>query len=198
MRLRLRQAALDLYRRRGFDETTTAEIAAKAKVTERTFFRHFADKREVLFDGEAALRSRMIDAMNELPDELAPLETLLHAYRAAVPLVEENRSFSEPRAIVIAKTPALRERALAKIAALNEALAATLRSRGVGEGVANLATEVAAAAWNHAARAWGEDPSASLDALVVQAFDSLRDLSATKPAARSPTTAAARATRRRR
>ena len=59
-RRRLQQAALELYRAQGYDRTTTAEIAAQAGVTERTFFRHFADKREVLFDGEAVLRDILV------------------------------------------------------------------------------------------------------------------------------------------
>ena len=197
MRRRLQQAALDLYRKRGFDETTTAEIAAKAKVSERTFFRHFADKREVLFDGEATLRTLMVDAMNALPEGVPPLDVLLHAYRAAVPLVEKNRAFAEPRAVVIAATPALRERALAKVAALNEALALSLEGRGVSAHAASLATEVAAAAFRHAARAWGARPKEPFNALVVQAFDDLRELSSAKTAKRAPPPALARPRRRR-
>jgi hypothetical protein len=54
---RLEQAALALYGERGFENTTVAEIAARAGLTERTFFRHFADKREVLFAGGAHCRS---------------------------------------------------------------------------------------------------------------------------------------------
>src|SRR5689334_17766478 len=52
---RLEEAALELYTERGFDETTVAEIAERAGLTERTFFRYFTDKREVLFGGQDAL-----------------------------------------------------------------------------------------------------------------------------------------------
>ena len=75
-RARLRAAALALYRERGYDETTTAQIAARAEVSERTYFRHFADKREVLFDGEAELRAILVDAVAAAPDGLAPLPVI--------------------------------------------------------------------------------------------------------------------------
>ena len=66
----LQRAALELYGERGYEETTAAEIAAKAGVTERTFFRHFADKREVLFDGETALADVLSRAVLEAPPEI--------------------------------------------------------------------------------------------------------------------------------
>src|SRR3954454_23851391 len=109
-RRRLQQAALELYRERGFDRTTTAEIAARAGVNERTFFRHFADKREGLFDGEAALRAELVQSVAEAPGGLPPLDVLLGAFRKAGRILEDNRPFSEPRLAVIAATPALRER----------------------------------------------------------------------------------------
>src|SRR3954464_15916262 len=96
-RRRLQQAALELYRERGFDRTTTAEIAARAGVNERTFFRHFPDKGEVLFDGEAELRAALTRAVAEAPGDLGPLDTLLHAFRQAGRVLEDNRPFSEPR-----------------------------------------------------------------------------------------------------
>src|SRR5215212_7240773 len=96
-RRRLQQAALELYRERGFDRTTAAEIAARAGVNERTFFRHFPDKREVLFDGEAELRVALMQAVAEAPDGLAPFEILLCAFRKSARNLEQHRPFSEPR-----------------------------------------------------------------------------------------------------
>ena len=83
---RLRQAALSLYRERGFEQTTVADIAERAGVTERTFFRHFADKREVLFGGETELRDTMVDAITGAAPGTSPLDLVVGAYRAAVPL----------------------------------------------------------------------------------------------------------------
>jgi AcrR family transcriptional regulator len=181
-RRRLQQAALELYRERGFDQTTTAGIAARAGVNERTFFRHFPDKREVLFDGEADLRAALTQAVAEAPDGLQPLETLLCALRKVEPILEDNRPFAEPRLQVIAETPALRERDLAKAASLTAAVAQALRERGVAERVAGLAAQTGWAAFHYAAQAWIDDPAQSLDAHLLQAFDDLRILFAPMPA----------------
>ncbi|CAM5668347.1 hypothetical protein SGLAM104S_03501 [Streptomyces glaucescens] len=175
-RRRLQQAALELYRERGFDQTTTAEIAARAGVNERTFFRHFPDKREVLFDGEADLRAALMQAVTEAPDGLQPLEVLLYAFRKAGRILEDNRPFSEPRLAIIAVTPALRERDLAKAASLTEAVAEALRQRGVAARLAGLAAQTGWAAFHHAAQAWIDDSSQSLDTHLLQAFDDLRTL----------------------
>jgi AcrR family transcriptional regulator len=178
-RRRLQQAALELFRERGFDQTTTAEIAARAGVNERTFFRHFPDKREVLFDGEADLRAALIQAVAEAPDGLQPLEILLCAFRRAGRILEDNRPFSEPRLEVIAMTPALRERDLAKAASLTDAIAEALRQRDVADRLASLAAQAGWATFHQAAQAWIDDPAQSLDAHLLQAFDDLRTLSAT-------------------
>ena len=180
-RRRLREAALELYRERGFDQTTTAEIAARAGVNERTFFRHFPDKREVLFDGEADLRAALTQEVADAPAGLQPLGILLHAFRKAGRILEDNRPFSEPRLAVIAKTPALRERDLAKGAALTEAVAEALRQRGVPGRLADLAAHTGWATFHHAAQAWIDDPAQSLDVHLRQAFDDLHALSATAP-----------------
>ncbi len=127
----LLRGALELYRKRGFDQTTTAEIAAKAGVTERTFFRHFPDKREVLFDGEALLKSTLVQAVAAAPKKLGSWETLFWAFRSVEQLFIENRPFSEPRQRVIASSAALRERELAKVGSLAAALAVELQKRGV-------------------------------------------------------------------
>jgi AcrR family transcriptional regulator len=177
-RRRLRQAALELYQERGFDRTTAAEIAARAGVNERTFFRHFPDKREVLFDGEADLRAALMRAVADAPEGLAPFEVLLDAFRRSARDLADNRPFSEPRWKVIAATPALRERELAKHAWLTNAVAEALRQRGVGDGQADLAARTGWAAYQHAVQVWVDDPARSLDAHLCQAFDDLRALSA--------------------
>jgi AcrR family transcriptional regulator len=176
-RRRLQQAALELYRERGFDQTTTAEIAARAGLNERTFFRHFPDKREVLFDGEDELRAALVQAVADADGGLEPLDVLLEAFRQAGRILEDNRPFSEPRLELIAVTPALRERDLAKAASLADALAAALRQRGVPARLAGLAAQTGWAAFHQAAQAWIDDPAQSLDAQLTQAFDDLRTLS---------------------
>ena len=177
-RSRLKQAALELYRENGFDKTTTAEIAARAGVTERTFFRHFPDKREVLFDGEADLRDDLTKSVAEAPEGLAPLEILLRAFRKAGRIMERNLPFAEPRRDLIAATPTLRERNLAKAATLAEALAEALRQRGVEDRLARLAAHAGWATFHHATQAWISDPSRSLDDYLDEAFADLRRLGA--------------------
>jgi AcrR family transcriptional regulator len=176
-RRRLQQAALELYLERGYDATTTAQIAERAGVTERTFFRHFADKREVFFDGEAALRSTLVTTIAEAPADLPPLSVLLAAFSAVVPILEENRAVAESRAPVIGSTPALRERALAKTEELNRAVAEALRERGLPESRALLAAQIAMAAFGHAAREWRTSPARDLRVLLAQSFDDIRTLS---------------------
>lgn len=168
---------MELYRERGFDQTTTAEIAARAGVNERTFFRHFPDKREVLFGGEADLRAALIEEIADAPGGLKPLDVLLYAFQKAGRVLEENRSFSEPRLELIGKTPALRERDLAKAAFLTEAVAEALRQRDVPDRLADLAAHTGWAAFHHAAQAWVDDPAQSLDAHLRQSFHDLRALS---------------------
>jgi AcrR family transcriptional regulator len=177
-RLRLRQAALDLFQERGFDQVTAAEIAARAGVTERTFYRHFADKREVLFDGERVLLEILLTSIAEAPAALAPLPTLVRALRATVPLLVRNRPIQEPRQRVIAATPALREREQAKAGVLIEALTTALHERGVADSTASLAANTSMAVFGHAARVWYFNPDLDLDSLVVKTFQDLCELTA--------------------
>jgi AcrR family transcriptional regulator len=175
-RNRLREAALELYLDRGYDATTTAQIAERAGVTERTYFRHFADKREVLFDGEAELRTIMVDAITTADDGLAPLPLVIRAYMAAVPLLVKNRPIAERRAQVIAVTPALQERAHAKRAALLDAVIAALTLHDVREPTARLAGQVGMAVFERASRSWHDDPALDLGDLIQQAADEVRAL----------------------
>ena len=178
-RRRLRQAALELFRKHGYEATTTADIAAKAGVTERTFFRHFPDKREALFDGETEFRATLSDAVLGAPDGLNPLGALLWAFHSVEQMVEINQSFNQSRQRLIAQTPALQERVLTKTASVTNALAEALRRRGVGELQATLTAQVGMAAFNYAATAWLGDPDPGLHEHLNKAFGEVRRLSKT-------------------
>src|SRR5690349_17319433 len=105
---RLAQAAMQLYRERGYEQTTVAQIAERAGVTERTFFRHFADKREVLFDGGQALQQRMVAAVDSAPPSAAPLDVIAAVLgAAAAQFAEIPPDFPRQRQEVIAAHPAL-------------------------------------------------------------------------------------------
>lgn len=176
VRGRLQQAALELFRERGYERTTAAQIAARVGVTERTFFRYFPDKRETLFGGEEVLRAALTKALAVAPAELAPLDALFQAFRATVPLLEGNRSFSEPWYEVVSSTPALHERELAKHEVLADALAAALRARGVGEQQAWLAARTGMAAFTHVTVEWLRVPEPDLTERLDVTLRDLRGL----------------------
>lgn len=175
-RVRLQQAAVELFRDHGYDRTTAAEIAARAGVTERTFFRHFPDKREVLFDGQAVLTGALTASIADAPSNLGPLDTLFRAFRSVRQLLEDNRPFSKPRHEVISATPALHERELAKMAALSDALALALKARDVPELQATLAARAGVAAFAHATISWLEDAKLDLAARLDLAKRELKAL----------------------
>src|SRR5581483_9287188 len=97
---RLERAALDLYVQRGFDATTVAEIAERAGLTERTFFRHFADKREVLFAGSADLVALLDERVASAPKTKSPIAAVGAALEAAGALIQERGEWSKQRQAV--------------------------------------------------------------------------------------------------
>jgi AcrR family transcriptional regulator len=155
---RLEQAALELYVERGFDNTTVAEIAKRAGLTERTFFRYFADKREVLFWGAGALKELMVGAVIGAPDSAAPIDAVGAALEATVPLFQDRRDSVLRRQTVIAANPELQERELIKMANLAAAMADALRRRGVKEPAATLTAEAGIAVFRVAFERWTKDP----------------------------------------
>jgi len=155
---RLQRAAMELYRERGFDETTVAEIAARAGLTERTFFRYFADKREVLFAGAGPLHELLRDKVARAPDSTAPIDAVAAALEASSAVFEERRDFARQRHALIAAHPELQERELIKLASLAATLAEALRRRGVTDPAAILAGEAGIAVFRLAFESWVHDP----------------------------------------
>jgi AcrR family transcriptional regulator len=176
---RLEQAALELYVERGYEQTTVAEIAERAGLTERTFFRHFADKREVLFAGAGALQELLVTAVAGAPDAVAPLEAVAAALEAAGALLQERREYSRRRQSVIDANPALQERELIKLAALASALADALRRRGVTGPAASLTAEAGIAVFKIAFERWiSETGQSDLPRLIRESLDELRTVTA--------------------
>lgn len=139
---RLERAALALYREHGFAQTTVAEIAERAGLTERTFFRYFTDKKEVLFSGGLVLQQQLISALENAPSSLSPIDAVGTAVEAIAPLFAERREFARTRQAVISENAELQERERNKLASLASALAETLRHRGVRDPAASLAAEM--------------------------------------------------------
>lgn len=175
-RRRLQQAALALFRERGYDHTTTAEIAAQAGVTERTFFRHFPDKREVLFESQEKLAAALTRATSEAPQDLSPMAVLRLAFLAIAPTLEENRAYSLPRQELIDQTPILKERELAKLDTLSRTLASALKHRGVDEFRAQLAARSGMVVFAFVLELWFEEPSRHLADYFSATFEELGQL----------------------
>ena len=172
---RLQQAALELYVERGFEQTTVAEIAQRAGLTERTFFRHFADKREVLFDGAGLLKELLVNTVATAPDPVAPLDAVAAALDAAAEMLGGRPDWSRERHDVINANPALQERELIKMASLATAIAEILRQRGVAEPAASLTAEAGIAVFRVAFERWISDPDGQdLRHLVRDSLDELR------------------------
>jgi len=128
-----------LYGERGYDATTVAEIAERAGLTKRTFFRYFTDKREVLFWGSERLEQQMVAAIETAPAAASALGLIGAALDAAGDLFEEVREFTGLRHRIIASSPELRERELIKAASISAAMAKALRARGFDDATATLA-----------------------------------------------------------
>jgi AcrR family transcriptional regulator len=174
---RLQQAAMELYGERGFDQTTVAEIAGRAGLTERTFFRHFADKREVLFAGSAALRELLVSTVANAPDSAAPIDAVAAALEAAGAGLQVRRTHSRRRQAIIAANAELRERELIKLASLASAIAETLRRRCVPDPAASLTAEAGIAVFRVAFERWvHETNERNLPELIRESLDELKAL----------------------
>jgi AcrR family transcriptional regulator len=174
---RLEQAALDLYQERGFEQTMVTEIAERAGLTERTFFRYFADKREVLFGGQDMLRNIYVSTIEAAPASATPLDAVAAALEAATPVFRERHELVRQRQAVIAANPELQEREMLKRAALTSAMADALRSRGVSDLAAILAAEVGAITFKIAFDRWVSEPDEQdLSRLIRTSLDQLKGI----------------------
>lgn len=179
-RTRLQEAALALYGERGYEQTTVAEIAERAGLTKRTFFRYFPDKREVLFWGSELLEQRMVAAIEAAPAPASALALIGAALDAAAIRFEEVREFAGPRSRIIASSKELQERELIKAASLAAAMARALRARGFGDTAADLAAHTGTTVMHVAFQRWVDDPAKTPFRQVAgEALAQLREMAAT-------------------
>jgi AcrR family transcriptional regulator len=165
---RLQKAALELYGERGFEPTTVADIAERAGLTERTFFRYFADKREVLFWGSGDLQELFVNAVTDAPASHSPIAAVAAALDAAAGFFEGRVEQSRARQAVIAANPSLQERELIKLASLSAAVAEALRGRGVGDPAAMLTAEAGIAVFKVGFELWIDEANERGFAEVVR------------------------------
>lgn len=154
-RERLQAIALQLFADQGFERTTVAEIARAADLTERTFFRHFADKREVLFAGQDDFLQLFTDPIEQAPEGTSAYELIRRSLEAAGEFFpEERRAVARVRASIIDTEPSLKERELAKLATLKVLLGELLRQRGIDEPAATLAAETGVTIFHLSFQQW--------------------------------------------
>ena len=179
---RLQKAALDLFTTRGFEQTTAAEIARAAGLTQRTFFRYFGDKRDVLFYGQDLFVQAFLSGIDAAPPDAPAMELIASALASAAALFPDSqRPYALMRQSVIDQNPALRERERHKLAGLAGEVAGALRARGITEPAATLAAESGASVFNVAFSQWIREPKRrSLAGIVASVLDELLALHAVR------------------
>jgi AcrR family transcriptional regulator len=172
---RLSKAALELFAERGYENTTVIDIAQRAGLTKSTFFRHFQDKREVLF-GRGTLAGLLAGAIAAAPASATPFEAVIHAMDALgrEAFTPDRREFSTLRRAVIAANPELREREALKGLALTAAMTDALRERGIPELTACVAAELGALAMKIAYKRWSDGSRGDFGEAARRAFDEVQ------------------------
>ena len=178
---RLERAAMELYIERGFEQTTVTEIARRAGLTQRTFFRHYADKREVLFAGSGLLEELIVRTLGGALDSAAPIDAVAEALEAAGAAIQEGGDRPRQRQVVIAANPELQERELIKLASLASAIAGALRQHGVPDPAASLTAEAGIAVFKIAFERWiSLSDQQDLPQYIREAVDELKAVTAGK------------------
>lgn len=153
-RERLAASALELFASHGFERTTVAEIAAEAGLTERTFFRYYADKPEVLFAGQDEFEGLFLAGL-AASSSTNPMDLVAAALdHAAAFFPDERRAWSRGRQAVVSGNGALTERELHKLSALADALTSALVERDVDPTAAVLAAEAGVSVFRRSFAAW--------------------------------------------
>ena len=174
---RLELAALDLYATRGYERTTVGDVAARAGVTSRTYFRYFPDKREVLFGSADVLRDRIARSLRDAPAGMPPLAAVLHAMGACEDLFHpREHGRLRRRDAVIGTSGELREREARKLASIAADVAGGLVERGSDPDAARLVADLALVAFKRAARLWMEDPATPYSVLLHRAAAQAREI----------------------
>ncbi|MET0424817.1 MAG: helix-turn-helix domain-containing protein [Actinoplanes sp.] len=153
---RLRDAALALFEEQGFEKTTVVQITERAGLNRRTFFHHFADKREVVFAGQDASDGVITAGIRDQPASVKPLQAAVAGLQAAGQLYEQYQEGAVRLGRVIAASPELQERELAKRAALAGQVADALRDRGLADQAATVAAWTAVAVFFVARNRWNQ------------------------------------------
>ena len=176
---RLTKAAITLFEQQGYEETTVADIAAAAGLTKRTFFRYFADKREVLFSGAQELERLWLEAVAAAPADADPLQAATAGFDPVAELFVERHEVAQMRARIINRNPELQERELIKLQTLAGSIKSALIERGVSHNAAILAAQASITVFHVAFARWVEqDEPAAFPRLLDESLEQLRGLTA--------------------
>ena len=167
---RLILAAIELFDEQGYEATTVAQIAERAGLTKRTFFRYFADKREVLFNGSEEMQHHWLTGLAAAPADAPPLSAVLRGLGPVAEMFIERHPFARTRAQIIEANPELQERELIKLQTLAGGLKAALIERGVAANAAILAAQAGVTVFHVAFAHWvAQDDPAALPRLIEEA-----------------------------
>jgi AcrR family transcriptional regulator len=172
---RLMSAAIELFAEQGYEATTVAEIAERAGLTKRTFFRYFSDKREVLFSGSQELQQLWLEGVAAAPVDATPLAVVVAGLDPVAERFIERHDFARIRTGIIEANPELQERELIKLQNLAGAIKAALVERGVSANAAILAAQAGVTVFHVAFARWVEqdDPTA-FRRLIDESLEELR------------------------
>jgi AcrR family transcriptional regulator len=178
-RERLVVAAVDLFTDQGYDQTTVAQIAERAGVTRSTFFRHFADKREVLVAGQDTLSRLLAEGIAEAPTSAGPLDAVAAGLeRASKAMGPTNRELGPRLKAAVAASTELQERDALKSVSLAAAMTTALLARGVPDPAAHLASEIGVLAFKRGYAKWTESGDDATDELAPHTLAALSELRA--------------------
>ena len=172
-----------LFMERGYDEVTVADIAQRAGLTKRSFFNHFADKREVMFASADALQASVLAALAEADSDLDPLDAAVWAFTQAAAPIADYPELARARRALIDSSPELRERDLMKMASMAAAVADALPRRGVPRRDAIFVSQAATTVFTTAVDEWAREPDHGLAASIRDALNDLRAALGPKAAA---------------
>jgi len=174
---RLSSAALELFVERGYEATTVAEIAERAGLTKRTFFRHFSDKREVLFNGSMELETRWLAGIAAAPEDADPIEAVIGGFDSIAEMFADRLDFARLRSGIVDANPEVKERELIKLHRLTGVIEAALVERGVPRHSAMLAAQAGVTVFHVAFARWvQQDDPAAFRPLMDESLNELRSV----------------------
>jgi AcrR family transcriptional regulator len=180
----LMEQAARLFAEKGFDETTTEDIAEAADLSQRTFFRHFSSKEAVLYGDMDDLRDRVRSALDERPDDEPVIHAVGHAIMALADnyVAERDQRFLQAKLAAAYPSVSAYSRAVVQAdweRALIEAISERLDVDPLSDPRPEIVAGAAMSALRVSIRRWtASNGSEDLPDLVGESFDALAGLSA--------------------